>query len=255
VYDRPFGRAEADIDPDGIKQFIDILSIIIPGILGLVGVVIVWWAKTRTLVMKAQKELLEAQTALAHEQRKGVSDLPTQMVDAFTKSLAEAIGPLASLVKSLTEANERLTAKTVQLQLDNDRMCSELDNLKLEWNTQREVWQRELKAKDAQLTEANTTVISLRSEIAVLRDRISVLEARSKKVDVLVTEKEELQKERDDALALVKERDAEIARLTKALSDSEASRAKAEAELLKRIVQQNAVADPTLPSDPNDPRV
>jgi len=235
-------------DQDDVKLFFDILSIAVPGILGLIGVVLVWWAKVRTSVMKAQKELHIAQTALAQEQRKGVTDLPTAIGDTVASRLAEAVGPLAGTVTVLTQANERLTNKFAQLQIDHDRVCIELENQKLENKTYREATGKELadlrsrlSDKENALTNAQETIKTQETKlqaVPALEVRVAQLE---QDVAMLKSEKDAIAKERDEAVARAEAAearadasDALIVRLKQQLSDAEAGRATAEAELLKR---------------------
>jgi chromosome segregation ATPase len=239
---------------DLIAAVLGFVGILFAGILGV-------YLKLRAPLITAQAEQHKAQTALANEQRQQIPNLPNQFADAVTGKLAEAIGPLAALVKSQSEALERATAKHLQLQLDHDRVCADLDNLKLDWKTQREAWQRELTAKDDKVKEANATVETLRAELDTNRSEIKQLQTRvtelEQKVEMLVTEKEQLQKERDEFKARAEKAEAENERLKKLLSQAETARSAAEATLLKLRTQPAAPVPPHPqdPVDPSDPRV
>lgn len=224
--------------------------------------VVVFWNNraNTTLINKVSASTNSVATALSSQEKPPkAEDIAGPIKDELKLTISGFFDSTLPIIQKQSTEIAELTVTSNQLRQEfqtyRSTTAKELEDLRCR-----------LTEKEQRLIESNTIIETLRaelnsnrSEILHLQDRVAALE---KQVGELVTEKEELQKERDafkvraeTAEALVQKTLDENARLKKLLSDSEAGRAKAEAELLTRPPALPVAVRPDLPSDPSDPRV
>lgn len=262
------------MNQDDIKQFIDMLTVFIPALGTVAGLLITWFVATRIAVMKAQKTLHDAEAALATEQKTQASAATETFANVLANKIVDLQKPLQD---SILLQNNDLKTLVADLTADRDSLKTRLVALEATINTQAAMMKRDNNAseariggleqdikelrkaadeKDSRLRAANDTIASLRGELTQANDRIQAMQAE---IDLLKHDMENMK-------VLRAELETKLAQAEKALADEKARADKAEArvtelvtelaDLRKHLPENKIPADaPTVGTPDSAPRV